>query len=100
MRDAAAFAVDVKTKLALWVFGAEINFAGRRVEAFGNDDEMMDRTLWEFLDDLSQNAHALPHLFHPNQVAIVAIARAADHDVEIVIFVVEVRMFAAQIVFD
>src|SRR5256714_15045749 len=123
MRDAAPFAVDVKTEFAFRVFRAEINFARRRVKALRHDNEMMnqllhlghdarfwrqhvfpiddiDRAFWQFPDDLPQNARALPHLFHANEVAIVTIASAADDDIEIVFLVVEIRMFATQIVVD
>src|SRR2546423_6241605 len=123
VRDTAAFAVDVETELALWVLGAEINLARRRVEAFRHDDEMVDqffhlghdprfgrrhifpiddvdRTGRQFLDDLSKDPRALPHLFQAHQVTIVTIAGTANDDFEIVFLVVDVGMLAAQIVFD
>src|SRR5438270_10316804 len=98
MRDAASPAVDVKTELALRVLGREVDFTGWRIETFGDHDEMMnqflhlrhhvrfwrrhvlpvghiDRTTWQSLDYLAQNFHALPHLFDPHQITIVAIAR-------------------------
>src|ERR1019366_2194159 len=42
IRRAAALAVDVKTKFALRIFVAEINFAGRTIHAFGHEHELMD----------------------------------------------------------
>src|SRR5215216_3264852 len=42
IRNAAASAVDVKAKLALGIFGAEIDFARRRIEPFGYHNEMMN----------------------------------------------------------
>ena len=56
--------------------------------------------LGKFVDHLPQNANALPHFFDANEIAIVAIARAADDHVEVVFVVIEIGMFAAQIVFD
>ena len=60
----------------------------------------VDRAARQFVDHLAQDAHALPHFFDPHQIAIVAIARAADHDIEIVLLVIEIGMFAPQIVLD
>ena len=60
----------------------------------------VDRTARQFVDHLAQNAHALPHFLDAHEVAIVAIARAPDRDLEIVLLVIEIRMFAAQIVLD
>src|SRR5262249_61766028 len=54
----------------------------------------------QLIDPLPQNSRALTHLFDSHQVAIVTISRAADDHVEIVLVVIEIRMFAAQIVFD
>src|SRR5437762_13393017 len=113
MRHAATLAVDVKPELALRVLGAKVNFARWRVEAFSHDNEMMDQFLhlrhharfWrqhilpidyvdrtgrQLLDDLSQNARALPHLFHADEVAIVTIAGAPNDDIEIIFLVVEI----------
>ena len=42
IRNAAASAVDVKAKLALGIFGSEIDFARRRIESFGYHNEMMN----------------------------------------------------------
>src|SRR5437867_869885 len=42
IRHAAASAVDVKAKLALRIFGREVNFPRRRVESFRHHDEMMN----------------------------------------------------------
>ena len=42
MWDAAAFAVDVKAKLAFWIFGGEIDFARRRVQPFRYHDEVAE----------------------------------------------------------
>src|SRR5437867_1922852 len=42
IRHAASSAVDVKAKLALRIFRREINFARRRVDSLGHDDEMMN----------------------------------------------------------
>ena len=56
--------------------------------------------LGQFIDHLPQNSRALPHLLDSHQITIVTIACAADDHVEIVLVVVEIRMFAAQIVFD
>src|SRR6516165_1205422 len=42
IRNAAASAVDVKAKLTFGIFGSEIDFAGRRIEALGHHDEMMN----------------------------------------------------------
>src|SRR5262249_17754582 len=47
-----------------------------------------------------QNSRALAHLLDSHQITIVTIACAADHHIEVVLVVVEIRMFAAQIVFD
>src|SRR4029077_20264112 len=41
--NAASSAVDVKAKLAFGIFGPEIDFAWRRIEAFGYHDEMMNQ---------------------------------------------------------
>src|SRR5262249_2859074 len=49
-------------------------------------------------DYLAENADALPHLFNPNQVTIIAVTDTADGNFKIVLFVVEVRMFAPKIV--
>src|SRR5262245_42968415 len=123
IRNTAPSAIYVEAKLALGVFRSEINFAGRRIEPFGDHDEMMnqlfhlchhprfrwghvfpvrnvDRTAWQLIDGLPQNSRALAHLFDSHQVTIVAIARGADDHLEIVLVVIEIRMFAAQIVFD
>ena len=54
----------------------------------------------QVLDHLPQDARALPHLFQPNEVAIVAVARRSDDHFEIVVLVIEIGMFAPQIVFD
>src|SRR5215470_7210324 len=123
IRNTATSAIYVKAKLALGVFGSEINFAGRRIEPFGDHDEMVnqlfhlchhprfrrghvfpvrnvDRTAGQLIDGLAQNSRALTHLFDSHQVTIVAIARGADDHLEIVLVVIEIRMFTAQIVFD
>src|ERR1044071_8790995 len=42
IRNAASSAVDVKAKLALWIFSSEIDFARRRIEAFGHHNEVMN----------------------------------------------------------
>src|SRR5206468_9774013 len=60
----------------------------------------IDRTARQFIDDLPQNSRALTHLLESHQITIVTVACAADDHVEIVLVVVEIRMFAAQIVFD
>src|SRR5206468_8831408 len=123
MRDAAAFAVDVKTELTLRIFSREIDFSRWRIETFRHDNKMVnqflhfchhvrfrrryifpighvDRTDRQPFNHLPQNFYALPHLLDPHQVAIVAIARASDYHFEIVLFVIEIRMFAPQIVFN
>ena len=56
--------------------------------------------LGKFVDHLPQDAHALPHFFDADEIAIVAIARAADDDFEVIFLVIEIGMFPAQIVFD
>ena len=55
--------------------------------------------LGQIVDHLTQDPHALPHLFDAHQVAVVAIAGAADRDIEVVLLVIEIGMFAAEIVF-
>src|SRR5437879_4121474 len=123
MGDAASLAVDIKSKLALWVFRREINFTRWRIEAFRHDDKMVDELLhlrhdvrlwWKHIfpighinrparqlsDHLAQNPNALPHLFDAHQITIVAIAGTADHDIEIVLLVIEIGMFAPQVVLD
>src|SRR5215510_6073726 len=60
----------------------------------------VDGASGQLIDDLHQNSRALTHLFDSHQITIVTIACAADHDVEIVLVVVEIRMFTAQIMFD
>src|SRR5439155_12301200 len=46
------------------------------------------------------NFPALPHLFDPNEIAIVAVTCRSGHHFEVVLIVIEVRMFPPQIVFD
>src|SRR2546430_7889462 len=43
VRHAATLAVDVKAQLAFWILCREVNFAGRRVESFSHNNEMMDQ---------------------------------------------------------
>src|SRR5215471_12879415 len=42
IRNASASAVNVKAKFPLGIFGSEIDFAGWRIEPFGDHDEMMN----------------------------------------------------------
>ena len=123
MRHAATLAVDVKAQLAFWIFCREINFAGRRVESFGHNNEMMDqlfhlrhdmrfrrrhvfpihdinRPVRQFIDNLAQDPHALPHLLNTHQITIITISRTADHDIEIVILIIEIWVLTPQIMFD
>src|SRR2546423_8289840 len=123
MRDASSFAVDVEPQLAFGIFRGEINFARRGIRSLGYYNEMMDqflhlchdlgfrrhhafpirnidRTVRQLIDDLPQDSDALAHFFDPHQVAIVTITGAADHNFEIVVLVIEIRMFAPQIVLD
>src|ERR1017187_10096419 len=43
VRRAAAFAVDVKAQLALGILRAKKDFAGRRVDALGDEDELVNQ---------------------------------------------------------
>src|SRR5438034_6975198 len=52
------------------------------------------------MDTLPQYSRALTHLLNSHQITIVTIASTIEAHVEIVLVVVEIRMFAAQIVFD
>src|SRR5919108_544179 len=52
----------------------------------------------ELLDRLLDDAHALAHLLQPDQVALVAVAVAADGDVEGEAVVERVRLDAAHVV--
>ena len=54
----------------------------------------------KFIDRLPQDPHALPHLLDAHQITIVTIACTANHHVEVVLAVIEIRMFPPQIVFD
>ena len=78
------------------IFVMTCDFGGRHV--FPIDD--IDRAARHFVEQLPQNVRALPHLFQAHQIAIVAVARGADRDLEIVFFVIEIRMLPAQIVID
>ena len=60
----------------------------------------VDRSARKFIDHLAQNPYTLPHLLNAHQIAIVAIARAADHDIEIVLTIIEIGVLTPQIVFD
>ena len=119
--SAAAFAVDVEAEFAFGVFGSEIDFAGRCFNAFGMEDEVVDEFLhlcqhgslrrwvvfWvvdepvaagHFVADLADDADALFDFFDSDEVAVVAIADAADGDVEVVLFVTEVGLLFAKVV--
>src|SRR5438477_9461819 len=60
----------------------------------------VDRTVWQFLNDLTQNAHALTHFLDPDQVSVITIPGAANHHVEVVAVVIQVGMFSSKIVLD
>src|SRR5438876_2442258 len=113
MRRAATFAVDVEAELALWVFHAEINLPGRRVDALRDEDELVNeflhagqhlflrrqddlpsghvdglprpivRTAGQSIEALMQDAHALAHLLQANEIAVITIADRTDRDVEL-----------------
>src|SRR4029077_6372268 len=60
----------------------------------------VDGATRQFIDYLTQDANALAHFFDSHQIAIVTVPSTADHDVKIVLRVIEVWMFAPQIVLD
>src|SRR4030095_59836 len=54
----------------------------------------------QFIDYLTQNANALAHFLYSYKVAIVTVSGASDHYIKIVLLVIEIWMFAPQIVLD
>src|SRR5437867_7269923 len=123
MRNASAYAVDVETEQTLRYFSPDVNYSWWRIQTFRHDNKMVnqflhfchhvrfwrlrvfpighvDRPAWQSVDHLPQNCCALPHFLDSDQIAIITIPRAADHYLKIVLFIIEIRMFAPQIVFD
>jgi hypothetical protein len=60
----------------------------------------VDGPAGEARDRLVEDAHALAHLLHAAQVAVVAVAVLADGDLEVVRLVVVVRPVLADVVVD
>ena len=60
----------------------------------------VDRSAGKLIDHLAQDPHALAHFLNPHQITIITIACTADHHVEIIFVVIEIRVFAPQIVVD
>jgi hypothetical protein len=119
--DTATLAVDIKSKFTLWVLSAEIDLTSRGVDSLGCNDKVMDELfhllenifLWrkctlsindvdwslrDVVDSLPENTKALAHLLNPNKIAIKAIAHGANGNIEIVLFVVKIRVRLADIV--
>ena len=95
--DSSAFGADVEAEFAFGVFGSEIDFASRGINALGRDDEVVnqflhahhyallvgqgafrvdevDRAIGNGLENLTNDANGLAHLFHADLVARVTIA--------------------------
>src|SRR5262249_20622837 len=110
VRLVGAVGDEIDAKLTLGGFDRGIDLAGRHVNTFGVELEVMDQRFhralhlaaarWrdlvvlddnrplpfgfaKLLDALLHDAHGLAHLFHADAVAIVAVAILADRDVEI-----------------
>src|ERR1041384_7437720 len=96
MRRSPALAADIKPEFAFRVVRGKVNFAGRRVYALSDQEEMMDQLLhfrehlrlrrqknlsvldvdgtrWNPIQTLVQYPNALPHLLEADQIPIVTI---------------------------
>jgi hypothetical protein len=121
VRNAAALAHDVEAEDALGVFRFEVDFTGGHLRTLGHEHEVLDQLLHRgenfsfggtkmrlasvayhgpggnlaiaWLDD----AHGLLHLLAADQIAVVAITRRADGDVELVLLVTGIRLVLAQV---
>src|SRR5205085_8100837 len=60
----------------------------------------VDRALGQLVDHLTQNLRTLAHFLDPNEIPVVTIPRATDHYIEVVVLVIQVRMFSSQVVVD
>ena len=108
VRHAAALALDIEAELALRIFRAEIDFADRRLDAFGDEDELVnqflhfgehlvlvgqealavadvDRAAGQRLERLLDDADALAQFLEADKIAVVGVADGAGGDVEIVL---------------
>src|SRR5215831_17545553 len=122
MRDTTSFAVNIKPKFTLRVFGSEVDFSGGCVQTFGDDNEVMDEFLHlgqdsrfrgrhilpignvngpggQVLHYLTQDPNALSHFFDPDKIAIIAITGRTDDDIEVIFLVIQIRVFTTQIMF-
>src|SRR5256885_5971781 len=57
----------------------------------------IDRTLRQTFDHLPQNFCALPHFFDADKITIVTVSGTADHNIEIILLVLEVWMRTPQV---
>src|SRR5205814_5549772 len=110
IRSAAAFAVDVKSKLTFGILVGKINLAWRRIDSLSDIDEVVDqflhsgqnalfgrqhdlrighiyRAVGKFIQTLMQNAHALAHFFDAQQVAIVTVSHRSHWDIKLQLIV-------------
>src|SRR5262249_9082128 len=71
--------------------------ARRRDLVVGDHDRPLPVRRPQLLDALLHDAHGLAHLFHPDQIAVVAVAVLADWNIEIHLGIAFVRLRLAQI---
>ena len=69
-------------------------------EVFVKRHHVRVRTAGQLVEALVQDADALAHFLHANEVAVIAIAGAANHHIKVVAGVIEIWMFAPEIVLD
>ena len=75
------------------IFREHLDF--RRKRLLGID--IVDWTQRKLLRNLFQDALALPHFLHADQISVECIADCSYGDLEIVVLVIEIRMFAAEV---
>src|SRR4029077_7323245 len=76
--------------------GHDVRFGRHHVFPIGD----VDGASWQFIYYLPQDPDALPHFLDSYKIAVIAISSATDHYVEIILLVVEIGVFAPQIVLD
>src|SRR6516225_5440786 len=120
----AAVRDEIDAELALGCFHRGIDLAGRHVDAFGVEFEVVDQRFhralhlaasWredlvvldrhrplalrrpQLLDALPHDAHGLTHLFHADAVPVVAVAVLADRNIEVHFGIAFVGLRLAQV---
>src|SRR5579864_715345 len=118
--SARAIAHDVKAKLTARGLDTDIRLAGRRPNALGPQLEVVDHGLhafgqlffrwwhdlsvrgmngavWQTIQRLTANVHALSHLGDAHQITVIAVAHSAGWHFEVVAFVAAIGIGLAHV---